>query len=263
VDTGLPARTSQPRQRFARGHGHILASNTARLGLVLAGHAAGFDCSGGRCHRSAHRHATSRNRSSSVRRIASAPLWRSDICEAGRDDHRARFATSGWRRCVGIEFPSNATGISHRTSIADVAATETGNIASIKAKTDNLDVALSTRAMESGGNLASIKTNTDKLDVALSTVATARQDTGNATLASILADLALLLQTQGGTATGISGPMIQGVVNDAPPAQLDGTLAPLSLNSEGRLRVALEQPVASFFTDSMFGSSCAWGASGF
>jgi hypothetical protein len=57
--------------------------------------------------------------------------------------------------------------------------------------------------------------------------------------------------------------MIQGVVNDAPPAQLDGTLAPLSLNSEGRLRVALEQPVASFFTDSMFDSSCAWGASGF
>ncbi len=42
-------------------------------------------------------------------------------------------------------------------------AKEDGNLASIKAKTDNLNAQLSTRALELGGNLASIKTNTDKL----------------------------------------------------------------------------------------------------
>jgi hypothetical protein len=115
-------------------------------------------------------------------------------------------------------------------------------------------------AATESGNLATAAAAT--ASIATYGATAAKQDTGNSTLASILADLVLLLQTQGGTAIGVSGPMIQGVVNDAPPAQLDGTLGPLSLNSEGRLRVVLEQPVASFFTDSMF-ASCAWGASGF
>jgi hypothetical protein len=112
---------------------------------------------------------------------------------------------------------------------------------------------LPTGAASETGNLASVKTNTDKLDVALSTIATAaRQDTGNATLASILADLALLLQTQGAAVAGVTGPMIQGAVSDTPAAQLDGMLAPLSLTSEGRLRVSMQQGVVSYFDECAF-----------
>lgn len=68
-------------------------------------------------------------------------------------------------------------------------ATET-TLALIKAKTDNLDVALSTRASEA--TLALIKSKTDNLDVALSTrasEATLATRASEATLASILAEL--------------------------------------------------------------------------
>lgn len=71
-------------------------------------------------------------------------------------------------------------------------ATQT-TLALVKAKTDNLDVALSTKALESGGNLASVKTNTDPLVAAAaggyvrqdSTATIAKETGGNlATLAS-------------------------------------------------------------------------------
>jgi len=53
-----------------------------------------------------------------------------------------------------------------QSPITGFALESAGNLAAIKAKTDNLDVALSTRALEAGGNLAAILA---KLDVALST----------------------------------------------------------------------------------------------
>lgn len=43
---------------------------------------------------------------------------------------------------------------------------------------------------------------------------------------------------QGSDAEDASGPMVQAMVDDAPPAYLDGEVRPLSLNSQGRLRVA-------------------------
>lgn len=68
----------------------------------------------------------------------------------------------------------------------------------IKAKTDNLDVALSTRALEAGGNLAAIaakdfatqttlaliKAKTDNLDAAISTLFKATQNIGNTSFIS-------------------------------------------------------------------------------
>src|SRR3990167_6689412 len=87
------------------------------------------------------------------------------------------------------------TGAATKTTLASLNskdfATQT-TLALIKAKTDNLDVLLSTRALEAGGNLATVKTNTDPLVVAAaggyirqdSTATIAKESGGNlATLA--------------------------------------------------------------------------------
>jgi len=87
------------------------------------------------------------------------------------------------------------TGAATETTLASLNskdfATQT-TLALIKTKTDNLDVLLSTRALEAGGNLATVKTNTDPLVVAAaggyirqdSTATIAKESGGNlATLA--------------------------------------------------------------------------------
>lgn len=43
---------------------------------------------------------------------------------------------------------------------------------------------------------------------------------------------------QGDSATAISGPMVQGVVNDTPSSYIVAAIQPLSLTPEGRLRVS-------------------------
>ncbi len=91
------------------------------------------------------------------------------------------FVSSNWgvlNTISGKDFATQATlaSIKAKTDNLDVALSTKakeagGNLALIKAKTDNLDVALSTKAKEAGGNLALIKAKTDNLDVALSTKA--------------------------------------------------------------------------------------------
>lgn len=44
--------------------------------------------------------------------------------------------------------------------------------------------------------------------------------------------------TQGASAAGALGPIVQGVVSDAPLSVIDGKIAPLSMTNEGRLRVS-------------------------
>lgn len=53
--------------------------------------------------------------------------------------------------------------------------------------------------------------------------------------------LALLTLAQGTTSTDAVGPMVQGVVNDSPQSYLDGIVRPLSLTSQGRVRVSTVQ----------------------
>jgi len=65
----------------------------------------------------------------------------------------------------------------------------------------------------------------------------AKQDTGNTSLASILAALLALLLEQGGSGVDAVGPMAQGLVSDTPNSYLEGELRPLSMTSEGRMRV--------------------------
>lgn len=65
-----------------------------------------------------------------------------------------------------------------------------------------------------------------------------------ATLANLLA---VLSQPQGASAVGVTGPMVQALVNDLRPSTVDGMLAPLSLNAEGRLRVTTELARTAFF----------------
>lgn len=43
---------------------------------------------------------------------------------------------------------------------------------------------------------------------------------------------------QGSAAADAAGPMVQAMVDDSPPSYIDGEVRPLSLNSQGRLRVA-------------------------
>lgn len=47
-----------------------------------------------------------------------------------------------------------------------------------------------------------------------------------------------LLLAQGAVATASTGPLVMGLVSDTAQPALDGVVSPLSINSEGRLRVA-------------------------
>lgn len=67
----------------------------------------------------------------------------------------------------------------------------------------------------------------------------AREGGNLATLATTLAAIqAALLLAQGALSAAATGPMVQGQVGDTPPSYLDGVIQPLSLTSEGRLRVS-------------------------
>lgn len=73
----------------------------------------------------------------------------------------------------------------------------------------------------------------------LSGMATAAlQTSGNASLTTIATDVAPLVTAQGATGTSVTGPMVQGLVNDTPSSYSDGVIQPLSLTAEGRLRVS-------------------------
>lgn len=122
-------------------------------------------------------------------------------------------------------------------------------LALIKAKTDNLDVAASTLATstkQDTGNtsLASIKTNTDTFVTAGgggyvrqdSTATIAKETGGN--LDALVTAFAQLLLSQGADLSTNKGPLIQGWVNDAPQSFRPDTLQPISLTTEGRLRVS-------------------------
>jgi hypothetical protein len=58
------------------------------------------------------------------------------------------------------------------------------------------------------------------------------------TLAARLTTLLGLLLAQGTLATSASGPMVQGLISDAPQTYFDGYVQPISLTNDGRLRVS-------------------------
>ena len=63
------------------------------------------------------------------------------------------------------------------------------------------------------------------------------------------AALALLALAQGSTPTATApGPLVMGLVNDAPQPVLDGTVAALSLTNDGRLRVSVSLEGLNFFS---------------
>lgn len=110
----------------------------------------------------------------------------------------------------------------------------------------------SNAASETGGNLATIAAKDfataarqdtlltelqQKLEVAdLATLATsAKQDTGNTSLSTISAGLLL---AQGAVSTSVTGPLVQAVVSDTPQSYNPDQVYPLSITTEGRLRVA-------------------------
>lgn len=97
--------------------------------------------------------------------------------------------------------------------------------------------ALTNYAAETGGNLASL--------VAKDFATTAKQDTGNASLATLVTqtdavetNTAPLITAQGADGTSVAGPLVQGLVNDTPNSYTVGTVQPLSLTAEGRVRVS-------------------------
>ncbi len=69
----------------------------------------------------------------------------------------------------------------------------------------------------------------------------AKQDTGNNTLAEIATDTDSLIIAQGADGTNTVGPMIQALVNDVPNSYSIGAIQPISLTSEGRVRVSSVQ----------------------
>jgi hypothetical protein len=106
-------------------------------------------------------------------------------------------------------------------------------------------VAVSSSALPAGAatdaGLASILAELQqKLEPAdIATLATsAKQDTGNTSLASLVASLALLTLAQASDGAAAQGPMVQALADDAPPQRITGLVYPLSLTADGRLRTA-------------------------
>jgi len=118
------------------------------------------------------------------------------------------------------------TGAATETTLASLNskdfATQT-TLALIKAKTDNLDVLLSTRALEAGGNLATVKTNTDPLVVAAaggyirqdSTATIAKESGGN---------LAIIAGWDNAASSGakVSGDIIHDDPDSGEPVKIGG-----------------------------------------
>lgn len=107
-------------------------------------------------------------------------------------------------------------------------------------------------ALESGGNLATIAGK----DFATS----AKQDTGNTSLATISTNTASLVTAQSASSTGVTGPLVQAVVSDVPSSFLTDTVQPLSLTADGRLRVStvmsqMDQVWRGTFTSPWFSDS--------
>lgn len=63
---------------------------------------------------------------------------------------------------------------------------------------------------------------------------------------------------QGASATDVAGPLVQGVVDDGPPAYIDGEVRPISMNAQGRVRVAAVIIDPSEVWDCLFKG--AWGS---
>lgn len=69
--------------------------------------------------------------------------------------------------------------------------------------------------------------------------------------------LALLTLAQGALASGVLGPLMQAMVSESPSSYLDGVVQPLSMTSEGRLRVSAVQSYYDHIWGTTFNSP--WG----
>lgn len=134
------------------------------------------------------------------------------------------------------------------TGAATAARQDTGNvsIASVDTKTPALGQQLAAASSPVVLTAAQITTLTPPAAITgFGTEATqllqataAKQDTAQTSLTTIATDVAPLITAQGAVATSVAGPLVQGIVSDAPESYLDATVRPLSLTAEGRLRVA-------------------------
>jgi hypothetical protein len=89
----------------------------------------------------------------------------------------------------------------------------------------------SNASQETGGNLATLAAK----DFATG----ANQSAEIVLLATIATDVATLVTAPGAAATSVVGPMVQAIVSDTPESFVADTIRPLSLTSEGRLRVSM------------------------
>lgn len=123
----------------------------------------------------------------------------------------------------------------------------------------------SNAATETGGNLAAL--------VAKDTATSAKQDSGNASLATLTAvnyatagkqDTAAALLTlieakDFATETTLAALQLQGLVSDSADTLSPGTVSPVSLTTDGRLRV---MTVSESYNMTPWGSPTAWGSNG-
>lgn len=89
----------------------------------------------------------------------------------------------------------------------------------------------------------------------------AAQETGGnlATAVANLTTLLGLLLTQGASAAAATGPMVVAKISDSSEAYRDGTVEPISLTPDGRLRVATIGESSNY---TPWGSSETWGSDG-
>jgi len=121
-----------------------------------------------------------------------------------------------------LAFATDKVDVTGSSVTASVTGTVTANAGT------NLNTSL--LALEAGGNLATVATNTTAL--------VAKDFATETTLALAAAYLLALNTAQGAASDGVVGPLVQSLVNDSPLSLLQGTVQPLSLTSEGRLRVS-------------------------
>lgn len=161
---------------------------------------------------------------------------------------------------------SGGGGYVRQDSTATIAKESGGNLATLAAKD------FATTAKQDTGNttLATLNGKVTAVDTGAVVVASSALPSNAATesgnLAAILARLAPLIYAQAAAGAALVGPMVQGLVNDTPDTYFAGVIQPLSLTAEGRLRVSSVESTLNhiwqdtFSADPWDDTDSPWGA---
>lgn len=182
-------------------------------------------------------------------------------------------ATSGSGTSTGalrVELPTNGTGVIATvgavTAITNALPTGSNAIGKLAANSGvdigDVDITSVTSAFANAKVDASGSTVTANAGTNLNTsllALEATQLTGNTSLATIATNTTSLIPARGSTSVSQVGPVIMAEVSDTSSAFTDNTLQPLSMTSDGRLRVSI---ASESYAMTPWGDIFSWGNDG-